>query len=71
MGNACNNLRSTVQTDATARVEVELGCACVASAEVCGDGKDNDCDGMIDENCPPPPTTCGTNASAADCPPTG
>jgi hypothetical protein len=68
LGNACNTLRSTVQTDSTAHVEVELGCACQPSTEVCGDGKDNDCDGLIDENCPPPSTTCGVNASSMDCP---
>jgi hypothetical protein len=69
-GAACNNLRTAVQTDATAHVEVELGCACkpAAGGEVCGDLKDNDCDGLVDEGCQPPGTTCGVNASSADCP---
>jgi|GEM_PF-4605300 len=76
VGNACTNLRTTVQTDANARVEVEMGCACSPTAEVCGDNKDNDCDNIIDENCPPPPTACpvdgmGGTADPADCPPTG
>jgi Thrombospondin type 3 repeat/Putative metal-binding motif len=69
-GTACNNLRTAVQTDSTAHIEVELGCACnpAAGGEVCGDLKDNDCDGLVDENCMPPGTTCGVNASSTDCP---
>jgi hypothetical protein len=67
-GTACNNLRTAVQTDSTAHVEVELGCACQAAAEACGDLKDNDCDGQVDEGCQPPGTTCGVNAPPADCP---
>ncbi|HKP63518.1 MAG TPA: thrombospondin type 3 repeat-containing protein [Polyangiales bacterium] len=67
-GTACNNLRTAVQTDSTAHVEVELGCACTPATEMCGDLKDNDCDGQVDENCTPPGTTCGVNASSADCP---
>ena len=27
------------------------------SAEICGDGLDNDCDGVVDNGCPPPPST--------------
>jgi hypothetical protein len=68
VGTACNNLKAAVQTDSTAHVEVELGCACQASTEVCNDLKDNDCDGQVDEGCEPPPTVCGQNASSVDCP---
>jgi hypothetical protein len=70
VGGACDTLKSTVQKDPSAHVEVELGCACKpdAGGEKCYDGIDNDCDGLIDEGCPPPATTCGVNASQADCP---
>ncbi len=70
VGSACSALKSDVRTDATARVEVELGCACKpeAGGEKCDDLKDNDCDGLVDEGCEPPPTTCGVNAPPADCP---
>ena len=67
-GTACNNLKTAVRTDPTAHVEVELGCACQPTAELCGDLKDNDCDGQVDEGCPPPTTVCGVNASSANCP---
>ncbi|HKU38151.1 MAG TPA: thrombospondin type 3 repeat-containing protein [Polyangiales bacterium] len=69
-GAACTNLRTAVQSDATAHVEVELGCACqpAAGGEACGDLKDNDCDGLVDEGCMPPGTTCGVNADPTNCP---
>jgi hypothetical protein len=68
LGATCTDLKSTVQTDSSAHVEVELGCACVATTEVCNNGKDDDCDGFIDEGCPPPPTTCSAGAPADQCP---
>jgi hypothetical protein len=70
VNNACTNLRTRVQTDSTAKVTVELGCACEPVAEICGDNKDNDCDGLVDEDCPVPPTRCGAggNANPMDCP---
>jgi len=33
--------------------------------EICGDGVDNNCDGNIDEGCPPPGFTCIPNTSEA------
>ncbi len=32
------------------------------ATEVCGDSKDNDCDGQVDEGCDTPPTTCALTA---------
>jgi hypothetical protein len=67
IGNACTTLQNAVQTpNSDARVEVDLGCACVPQAEVCGDLKDNDCDGQVDEQCE---ASCedGT-APPAECP---
>lgn len=69
-GGACTELKNAVRADSSARVEVELGCACqpAAGGEQCGDLVDNDCDGLVDEGCTPPGTTCGVNAAPADCP---
>jgi hypothetical protein len=66
-GPSCTALQVAVAQDASARVEVNVGCACKPSAETCGDGLDNDCDGRADEDCIPT-TVCGQNAATADCP---
>jgi len=71
-GTSCNTLKSAVQSDATAHLEVKAGCACVsAGMEKCDTPVDDDCDGRINEGCvttsscddvPPPmdcPDSCG------------
>lgn len=32
---------------------------CTLPPEICGDGRDNDCDGRVDEGCAPPGRGCG------------
>jgi hypothetical protein len=69
-GTACQELQSASLTDATARVEVKVGCKCSATgSEMCGDNVDNNCNGRIDEDCVPT-DKCGVNAPPANCPPT-
>lgn len=65
-GAACAELQAAVVSDGTARVEVSIGCACTASPEVCGDQLDNDCDGLVDEDCVPS-NRCGVDARPDDC----
>jgi hypothetical protein len=68
-GSACNNLKAAVQSDAGAHVEVRQGCACVPAAqEICGNDKDDDCDGRIDEDCTVT-STCELDAPPAQCEP--
>jgi hypothetical protein len=67
-GASCTELRNAVITDPTAHVTVGVGCACVPTSEVCGDGRDNDCDGLVDEGCVPT-NRCGIDAPPEDCPP--
>ncbi len=67
LGTACTNLKNAVNSDANARVEVEMGCACVPSSSETCDQKDNDCDGLVDEGCAPT-STCELNAAPAECP---
>jgi hypothetical protein len=65
---ACDSLLTKLNNDPNARIEVRQGCACTPTNEVCGDAKDNDCDGIADENCgdslicggtpAPPPEDC-------------
>lgn len=67
VGAACSNLQNAVIGNPNARVEVDLGCACVSSGmEICFDNRDNDCDGRIDEDCVPT-DICGMGAPAANC----
>ncbi|HEX5655915.1 MAG TPA: thrombospondin type 3 repeat-containing protein [Polyangiales bacterium] len=66
LGGACTNLQNAVVSNANAHVEVDLGCACTPGAEVCGDNKDNDCDGRVDEDCVPT-NECGVNAPPLEC----
>ncbi len=66
VGAACTNLQNAVNTDVNARIEVEMGCACVATVETCN-AKDDDCDGIVDEGCGPT-TTCGPVAMPPECP---
>jgi hypothetical protein len=64
----CDQLISKLSTDPKAKIEVRMGCACTPTNEVCGDAKDNDCDGIADEDCgdtlicggtpAPPPEDC-------------
>jgi len=65
-GESCTGLQDALATDTSARVEVTLGCACVPVAEVCGDNLDNDCDGLVDEDCIPG-NQCGVDAPEETC----
>jgi len=65
-GAACDALQAAARSDTSAHVAVREGCACVASSEQCGDQRDNDCDGRIDEGCTPV-SVCGADASATEC----
>ena len=65
-GAACSGLQTALASDAAARVEVKLGCACVPGTEICGDNLDNDCDGQVDEDCVPG-NVCGVDAPPMDC----
>jgi hypothetical protein len=65
-GTSCEELQLALASDDSARVEIELGCACVPTAELCGDKHDDDCDGRVDEDCVPG-NTCGIDAPVEDC----
>jgi hypothetical protein len=65
-GASCAGLQAALATDTSARVEVRLGCACVPTSEVCGDNLDNDCDGLVDEDCIPG-DQCGVDAPVENC----
>jgi Thrombospondin type 3 repeat/von Willebrand factor type A domain/Putative metal-binding motif len=68
-GAACTNLQNAVVGNASAHVEVDLGCACVPGAsEICGDSLDNNCNGRVDEDCVPT-DVCGQNAPPLECTP--
>ncbi len=69
-GNACTNLQNAVVSNPNAHVEVDFGCACVPSTEVCGDNIDNDCNGRVDEGEGCLPTdVCDASTPRAECMP--
>ncbi len=75
-GASCDKLKTAVQADANAHLEVRAGCACVsAGMEKCDTPTDDDCDGRINEGCVttsscdsmPPPMDCPSRCSAEIC----
>jgi Putative metal-binding motif len=65
-GAACDALQAAARADASAHLEVREGCACVPQSEVCGNQRDDDCDGRADEGCPPS-AVCGVDTAASEC----
>lgn len=51
LGDACTSLRAAAAAGQRVSAAVRVACTPDCELEICGDGTDNDCDGVIDQDC--------------------